>query len=1157
MTDRELTIKFVGKDAGLERAALAGADAVDRLGEKALGAARKLEDAGGSTKGFSGAIAGLAAGASFAAIDLLTNALQSAGAAVLGFVSSTFQVGGAAQQADVAFTTMLGSAEKAQAVLSELSDFAATTPFDLPGVRAAGQQLLAFGFVPEALTENLTRLGDVAAGVNTDFGELATIYGKAKVAGRLYAEDVNQLTERGIPIIQEFAKQFGVAESQVKILVEQGKIGFPELEKAFIGMTSEGGKFGGLMAAQAKTIPGQVSNIQDSFIRLQEAIFKALGPATAAVLTTFQATLNETGKNFDGFGPLAAAGERLNKVLSENPEIAKRLGEALGTLANEGVEQLASLIEAAAGFAENQENIDGLAEAIEGVAISINFAAAGAGKLLELRDAITGLIDKAGDIPIVGQALNLVLAPLLAVQGFPGAVQGLGELRDRAERLKDNLLGVRNEFEGLGASTGKALAGAGANVSAALDTALKNVQKTSQNQKPKEPEKPKPPDLSAIEDKYKGLTATIDIEESKQIAALVRSGATQEKIAAEEQKFLQKRIDLNQQKANELRAVNANALDEKGQAKLRDDLLKLDQDLASDRLKIAEAAAAAREAAEKKALEAIEEAAEKANNVATEGEQQRQIELAKLRRDGVIGEEEYQEQLTNAGRDRIKAELAAEQAKFAALKNAAGADEDDKTASRQRINSLTLELIESEIEAEEEATKTIEAELEKRKEAIEAQAQAAENSAQAEVLSLEQVATALEAINGAYDRQAQLLSARTNLLNTLGSALSDSFNNGVTLLNQDIANAKKEKDRTRLTKERDNLEKQAATARRASLERSQALELLTFDLRQKQLQIENQIEQARIRGAIAENQAAQARAQANIATLQAEGASAEQVQAAQLDLQASRQSGEALAQQFAATIQQSGLIQELGGIERQGIQASQRSALTTFDTQELDRRFQALDDREANARSGRERREIEREREQLQGQNNRLQRQTQQDIQFFGGGEASAFQDAVSGLNQFADRMNGVPMLNGGGGAPTGPLGGGRTVVPTGLDDAGAQRFLDGAKQNLEASQRNAEGVFAGIKAMYEEAGIQFGDRPVDPAQRAQDRASIEQEIASRVQQATGQMGGAAGGTNITNDVTINITGADTADGGLAQNVEDQVFAGLSRVISRTQSLLG
>ncbi|MFA5432303.1 MAG: tape measure protein, partial [Candidatus Paceibacterota bacterium] len=76
--------------------------------------------------------------------------------------------------------------------------------------------------------------------------------------------DINQLTNRGIPIIKELAKQFGVTESEVKNLVESGDVGFEQLEQAFIDLTGEGSQFGGLMEEQAKTLPGLWSNFMDA-----------------------------------------------------------------------------------------------------------------------------------------------------------------------------------------------------------------------------------------------------------------------------------------------------------------------------------------------------------------------------------------------------------------------------------------------------------------------------------------------------------------------------------------------------------------------------------------------------------------------------------------------------------------------------------------------------------------------------------------------------------------------------------------------------------------------------------------------------------------------------------------------------------------------------
>jgi len=85
------------------------------------------------------------------------------------------------------------------------------------------------------------------------------------VQGRLFAEDINQLTGRGIPVIQEFAKQLGVTDAEVKKMASDGKISFTNLEQAFVSLTSQGGKFGGMMARQSRTVGGLWSTLKDTW----------------------------------------------------------------------------------------------------------------------------------------------------------------------------------------------------------------------------------------------------------------------------------------------------------------------------------------------------------------------------------------------------------------------------------------------------------------------------------------------------------------------------------------------------------------------------------------------------------------------------------------------------------------------------------------------------------------------------------------------------------------------------------------------------------------------------------------------------------------------------------------------------------------------------
>ena len=191
------------------------------------------------------------------------------------FVSQLALVRGEYQQLEVAFETMLGSKSKADALMGQLIDTAAKTPFEMSEVAEASKMLLAYGMEGNKVNETLIRLGDIAAGLSMPLKDLAFLYGTTMVQGRLYTQDLNQFLGRGIPLADELAKQFGKNKSEVKKLVEEGKIGFPEVQKAIEALTGEGGKFGGLMEKQSKTIKGQLSNIEDAWEQMMNEIGKS------------------------------------------------------------------------------------------------------------------------------------------------------------------------------------------------------------------------------------------------------------------------------------------------------------------------------------------------------------------------------------------------------------------------------------------------------------------------------------------------------------------------------------------------------------------------------------------------------------------------------------------------------------------------------------------------------------------------------------------------------------------------------------------------------------------------------------------------------------------------------------------------------------------
>ena len=237
--------------------------------------------------------------------DLFNRMTKAAAAFGAGFtakelITNIARVRGEFQQLEVAFKTMLGSEDKANALMQQLVKTAATTPFDLQGVANGAKQLLAYGENVENINDDLIRLGNIAAGLSQPLGDIVYLYGTTMTQGRLYTQDLNQFTGRGIPMIRELAKQFGVAENEVKSLVEAGKVGFPEVQKVIMSLTNEGGMFYNLMREQSKTITGQISNIEDAI----STMFNEIGKANEGIINDALSGVSYLVENYEKVGQI-------------------------------------------------------------------------------------------------------------------------------------------------------------------------------------------------------------------------------------------------------------------------------------------------------------------------------------------------------------------------------------------------------------------------------------------------------------------------------------------------------------------------------------------------------------------------------------------------------------------------------------------------------------------------------------------------------------------------------------------------------------------------------------------------------------------------------------------------------------------------------------
>lgn len=216
---------------------------------------------------------------SFGVLAAKAFAYAAAGAGIL--VGATAAVGiqfnSMKEQAEVAFTTLLGSGEAARGMLADLQKFAASTPFELPGLIDNARQLLGVGVAADQVIPTLTALGNTAGalGINQDaFNRILLATTQAMGKGKLQGEELMQMVENGIPVWQLLSKALGKPVEELQKLSSDGKLLSNEvLPLLFDQMQKD---YGGAMVAQSKTLVGTWSSLKDNAKNLAGIGFKPL-----------------------------------------------------------------------------------------------------------------------------------------------------------------------------------------------------------------------------------------------------------------------------------------------------------------------------------------------------------------------------------------------------------------------------------------------------------------------------------------------------------------------------------------------------------------------------------------------------------------------------------------------------------------------------------------------------------------------------------------------------------------------------------------------------------------------------------------------------------------------------------------------------------------
>lgn len=240
-------------------------------------------------------------------------------------VGHTIRLGAEMEKTRIAFNTMLGSAEKGARTIAVLQKFADLTPFNNDEVIKSGRMLLNAGVATDQLTKKLTMIGDVASGVDQPLADMVMIYTKAANQGKIQAEELQQLGERGVPILQQFSKMLGLSASEIMKLGSEGKLTFDLLDEAFGKMTSEGGQYFNLMEKQSRSLAGKWSNLEAEFAKFATSIGEQSIPGLTKALDEFLAKINEMRES----GELDALASEGAEMISYAADVLKNFVEFL------------------------------------------------------------------------------------------------------------------------------------------------------------------------------------------------------------------------------------------------------------------------------------------------------------------------------------------------------------------------------------------------------------------------------------------------------------------------------------------------------------------------------------------------------------------------------------------------------------------------------------------------------------------------------------------------------------------------------------------------------------------------------------------------------------------------------------------------------------
>lgn len=333
-------------------------------------------------------------------------------AAVSGIIiKSGVEFNSQVEQYQQGFKTMLGSAQEADKLLSELKGFAQSTPFELADLANASTTLLGFGENIDNLMPDLKMLGDISLGNSEKFKGLALVFGQVQSQGRLMGQDLLQMINQGFNPLLTISEKTGKSVAALKEEMSEGLISFEMVADAMRTVTSEGGRFYNAIENQSKTLAGQFSTLKDGINSITGESMKKFNASMSSEV------LPALNKLSDSFYAVISGQEKSKTALINN---VKELSSALQKATPELIKGIGTIFENVALIAP-----DLMRELSRGIINSLPIISNAAGTIF--KGFIDGLIDNTPQLTDIAIQIGLSIVDGI-VEIMPRLVEAGGEL---------------------------------------------------------------------------------------------------------------------------------------------------------------------------------------------------------------------------------------------------------------------------------------------------------------------------------------------------------------------------------------------------------------------------------------------------------------------------------------------------------------------------------------------------------------------------------------------------------------------------------------------------------------------------------------------------------------------------------------------------------